>query len=53
MSPSAYEGLIDRLVIDEADADEGDHIVTRTLMSDEAARRTLAEAVLEAAAVPR
>ncbi len=50
---SAYEGLIDRLVIDEADADEGDHIVTRTLMSDEAARRTLAEAVLEAAAVPR
>ena len=48
-----YEGLIDRLVIDEADAGEGDHIVTRTLMSDEAARRTLAEAVLEAAAVPR
>jgi LPPG:FO 2-phospho-L-lactate transferase len=51
---SAYEGLIDRLVIDESDsAGEGDHIVTRTLMSDEAARRTLAEAVLEAAAVPR
>ncbi len=48
-----YEGLIDRLVIDVADADGGDHIVTRTLMSDEAARRTLAEAVLEAAAVPR
>lgn len=50
---SVYEGLIDRLVIDESDSGEGDHIVTRTLMSDEAARRTLAEAVLEAAAVPR
>ena len=50
---SAYEGLIDRLVIDEADSGEGDHIVTRTLIDDEAARRTLAEAVLEAAAVPR
>ena len=50
---AVYEGLIDRLVIDEADAGEGDHIVTRTLMSDEAARRTLAGAVLEAAAVPR
>jgi LPPG:FO 2-phospho-L-lactate transferase len=50
---SVYEGLIDRLVIDEADAGEGDHIVTRTLMSDEAARRILAGAVLEAAAVPR
>jgi LPPG:FO 2-phospho-L-lactate transferase len=50
---SVYEGLIDRLVIDEADSGEGDHIVTRTLMSDEAARRTLAGAVLEAAAVPR
>jgi LPPG:FO 2-phospho-L-lactate transferase len=50
---SAYEGLIDRLVIDESDSGKGDHIVTRTLMSDEAARRTLAEAVLEAAVVPR
>ena len=48
----AYEGLIDRLVVDEADAAEGT-IVTRTLMSDEAARRTLAEAVLEAAAIAR
>ena len=48
-----YEGLIDRLVIDEADSGEGNHIVTRTLMSDEATRRTVAEAVLEAAAVPR
>jgi LPPG:FO 2-phospho-L-lactate transferase len=50
---SVYEGLIDQLVIDESDAGEGNHIVTRTLMSDEAARRTLAGAVLEAAAVPR
>jgi len=48
-----YEGLIDRLVVDEADSGAGDHIVTRTLMSDEAARRTLAEAILEAAAVAR
>lgn len=48
----AYDGLIDRLVVDEADAAEGT-IVTRTLMSDEAARRTLAEAVLEAAAIAR
>jgi LPPG:FO 2-phospho-L-lactate transferase len=47
-----YEGLIDRLVVDEADAAEG-MIVTRTLMSDEAARRALAEAVLETAALPR
>jgi LPPG:FO 2-phospho-L-lactate transferase len=44
-----YEGLIDALVIDEADADEDAGIrtiVTRTLMSDAAARRRLAEAVL-------
>jgi LPPG:FO 2-phospho-L-lactate transferase len=46
-----YDGLIDALVVDEADADGlGDlpvrAIVTRTLMSDEAARRTLAEAAL-------
>jgi LPPG:FO 2-phospho-L-lactate transferase len=47
-----YEGLIDRLVVDEADGSEG-LIVTRTLMSDEAGRRTLAEAVLDAAAIPR
>jgi LPPG:FO 2-phospho-L-lactate transferase len=44
-----YKGLIDALVIDEADA-EGDAgiptIVTKTLMSDAAARRRLAEAVL-------
>jgi hypothetical protein len=50
---SVYEGLIDRLVVDEADSGARDHIVTRTLMSDEAARRTLADAVLEAAAVAR
>ena len=49
---SAYEGLIDRLVVDEADAGEG-LIVTRTLMRDEATRRALAEAVLEAAAIAR
>jgi LPPG:FO 2-phospho-L-lactate transferase len=49
-----YEGLIDSLVVDEADADEleglGDvrPIVTRTLMSDEDARKRLAEATLGA-----
>ena len=44
-----YQGLIDALVIDEADADEDADIrtiVTRTLMSDADARRRLAEAVL-------
>jgi LPPG:FO 2-phospho-L-lactate transferase len=46
-----YKGLIDALVIDEADAEEDasiQTIVTRTLMSDAAARRRLAEAVLGA-----
>jgi LPPG:FO 2-phospho-L-lactate transferase len=49
-----YEGLIDALVVDEADGDEiGDlgevrPIVTRTLMSDEDARKRLAEAALGA-----
>ncbi|MGZ4307866.1 MAG: 2-phospho-L-lactate transferase [Gaiellaceae bacterium] len=46
-----YEGLIDALVVDEADADEGagiPTIVTRTLMRDADARRRLAEAVLGA-----
>jgi LPPG:FO 2-phospho-L-lactate transferase len=46
---SCYKGLIDALVIDEADADEEAGIrtiVTRTLMSDADARRRLAEAVL-------
>ena len=53
-----YEGLIDALVVDEADADDvaglGDvrPIVTRTLMADADARRRLAEAALEAAAAP-
>jgi len=47
-----YEGLIDALVVDEADADDLDGlgdvrpIVTRTLMSDADARRRLAEAAL-------
>ena len=44
-----YTGLIDTLVVDEADAAEDARvpaIVTRTLMSDADARRRLAEAVL-------
>ena len=44
-----YKGLIDALVVDNADADEDagiPTIVTQTLMSDAAARRRLAEAVL-------
>jgi LPPG:FO 2-phospho-L-lactate transferase len=44
-----YKGLIDTLVVDEADAGEDagvPTIVTRTLMSDADARRRLAEAVL-------
>jgi LPPG:FO 2-phospho-L-lactate transferase len=49
-----YRGLIDTLVIDEADADEATEldvrpVVTRTLMRDEDARRRLMESVLEAA----
>jgi LPPG:FO 2-phospho-L-lactate transferase len=49
-----YPGLVDALVVDEADADdlaglgEVRPIVTRTLMSDPAARRRLAEAALGA-----
>jgi LPPG:FO 2-phospho-L-lactate transferase len=49
-----YPGLIDALVLDEADADdlgglgEVRPIVTRTLMSDRDARRRLAEAALGA-----
>jgi LPPG:FO 2-phospho-L-lactate transferase len=56
---SAYAGLVDALVLDEADADElGDlgevrPIVTRTLMVDGDARRALAEAVLDAAGAVR
>jgi LPPG:FO 2-phospho-L-lactate transferase len=47
-----YEGLIDALVVDEADAgdlhglEDVRPIVTRTLMSDDEARRRLAEAAL-------
>ena len=48
---SCYKGLIDALVVDEADADDLDGlevraIVTRTLMVDDAARRSLAEVAL-------
>ena len=49
-----YSGLIDALVVDEADADDLDGlgdirpIVTRTLMSDGDARRRLAEVALGA-----
>jgi LPPG:FO 2-phospho-L-lactate transferase len=49
-----YRGLIDALVVDEADAGDLDGleevrpIVTRTLMTDEDARRRLAEAALGA-----
>jgi hypothetical protein len=48
--------LIDALVIDEADAEEDAGIrtiVTRTLMSDEEARRRLADAVLDTAGALR
>ena len=54
---SCYGGLIDALVIDEADApaDLGAGVravVTRTLMSDAAAARRLAAAALDAAGAP-
>jgi LPPG:FO 2-phospho-L-lactate transferase len=51
---SVYPGLIDALVVDEVDAHDLDclgdvrPIVTRTLMSDEGARKRLAEAALGA-----
>jgi LPPG:FO 2-phospho-L-lactate transferase len=53
-----YPGLIDALVIDEADADDADAVeqlgvrpvVTQTLMRDAAARKRLAEAALDAVA---
>ena len=51
-----YLDLIDALVYDEADGEvelDVRPIVTRTLMSDATSRRRLAEAALEAAAVPR
>jgi LPPG:FO 2-phospho-L-lactate transferase len=49
-----YRGLIDTLVVDEADADavadlDVRPVVTRTLMRDEDARRRLMDSVLEAA----
>jgi len=52
---SCYSGLVDALVVDEADAQDLDDlpvraIVTRTLMHDDAARRSLAEAALGAVA---
>jgi LPPG:FO 2-phospho-L-lactate transferase len=52
---SCYAGLIDALVVDEADADALDGlpvhaVVTRTLMSDDDAARSLAEAALGAVA---
>ena len=49
---ACYTGLIDAIVVDEADADDLDAlgdvrpIVTKTLMRDDAARRALAEAAL-------
>jgi len=54
---SCYPGLLDALVIDEADAADADElaelgvrpVVTRTLMSDAAARARLVEAALGAA----
>jgi LPPG:FO 2-phospho-L-lactate transferase len=52
-----YQGLIDALVIDEADADGADAgvrtIVTRTLMDGAEGRLRVAEAALEGAAAPR
>jgi LPPG:FO 2-phospho-L-lactate transferase len=52
-----YPGLIDALVFDEADAPAElppgvRGVVTKTLMSDEDARRRLAHAVLDAAGAP-
>jgi LPPG:FO 2-phospho-L-lactate transferase len=52
---SCYSGLIDALVVDEADANELNGlpvrpIVTRTLMSDDDSRRALAEVALGAVA---
>jgi LPPG:FO 2-phospho-L-lactate transferase len=54
---SCYAGLIDALVIDEADAGAGRVdgvrvVVTQTLMTDDAAARRLAAAALDAAGAP-
>jgi LPPG:FO 2-phospho-L-lactate transferase len=49
---SCYAGLIDALVIDEAESERQapvEVVVSRTLMSDRAAARTLADVVLETA----
>lgn len=52
-----YKGLVDAVVVDEADADDLDGlgdvrpIVARTLMRDAEARRRLAEAALDAGSV--
>jgi LPPG:FO 2-phospho-L-lactate transferase len=51
---ACYPGLIDALVMDEADAPASlpagvRAVVTRTLMTDEESRRSLADAVLDAA----
>ena len=51
-----YKGLIDALVYDESDGEvelDVRPIVTKTLMTDAASRRRLAEAALEAAAALR
>jgi hypothetical protein len=55
---SCYAALVDALVVDRSDADALDGlevrpIVTETLMRDADARRRLAEAALEGAAVAR
>lgn len=53
---SCYKGLIDALVYDESDGEvelDVRPIVTKTLMTDAASRRRLAEAALEAAAALR
>jgi LPPG:FO 2-phospho-L-lactate transferase len=55
---ACYEGLIDALVIDEADADDAPDagvrtIVTRTLMDDAEGRLRVAEAALEGAGALR
>jgi LPPG:FO 2-phospho-L-lactate transferase len=53
---SCYKGLIDALVYDESDGEvelDVRPLVTRTLMSDAASRRRVAETALEAAAALR
>jgi LPPG:FO 2-phospho-L-lactate transferase len=58
---SCYKGLVDALVLDEADAGDAEGVaergvrpvVTRTLMRDAEARRRLAEAALDVAVASR